>query len=278
MYGKKTYEFLNAIEVQEYHSARYGAPGQERMKKKKPTPEQVEKVNQANKERRARHRLRLYFDTGDYFSCLTYGRDCRPPDMEAAKEDFRKFLKTVRREYRKRGAPVYWMRNIEVGTKGGWHIHMVVNRIPDTDVILAKAWPHGRGSNQLTHEKGEFRELAAYLTKTPKTDPRLREANFDTSRNMPLPEPKKKIYRRWRTWKEIRVPKGFYLDKESVHEGINAVTGYPYREYTLLRIKRRPLEKRGGSRRRGKSKPIYRDQRSRPGPEGREMRVCSRVH
>ena len=263
MYKKKIYEFANAIEVQEYHTAKYGAPGQERIKKKKPTPEQVEKINQEQKERKARHRLRKYFDTNDYFTCLTYARDSRPLDMTAAKEDFRKFLKRIRGEYKKRGAPLYWMRNIEVGTKGGWHIHMVINRIPDTDVILAKAWTHGRTVNQLMYEKGEFRELAGYITKTPKTDPRLRETNFNSSRNMPLPEPKQKIYRRWKTWREIKPPKGFYLDQDSVSEGTNPVTGYPYREYTLLRLQHRPVGVRRGGSRDGTqgSKPVHRDKR-----------------
>ena len=238
MYGKLTYDYPNATEVREYHDGRYGAPGQKRIKKKKPTPEQMEKVNQSNKERKARHKLRMYFKVNDYFFDLTYNKDLRPPDMEAAKADWSTTLDIIRKEYKKRGAPLYWMRNIEVGTKGGWHIHLVINRIPDTDIILRKAWSHGRVSGQLLYERGEFRELAAYITKTPKTDPRLREAHYDASRNMPLPEPDKKIYKHWKTWKDIKIPDGYYLDKDSVYEGINPVTGYPYREYTLLRIKR----------------------------------------
>ena len=85
-YKKKTWEFRRAIEVMEYHTARYGAPGQKREKKKKPTKEDMEKVNQYTKERKARHRLRTYFYKNDYFSCLTYRVDARPPDMQAAKE------------------------------------------------------------------------------------------------------------------------------------------------------------------------------------------------
>lgn len=245
MYGKKIFRFTNAIEVREYHSARYGAPGQERIKKTKPTPEQMEKINQANRERKARHKLWEYFDTNDYFSCLTYRRDARPPDMAAAKEDFRQFIRIVRKEYKKRGEVLRWMRNIEVGTKNGWHIHLVINRIPDTDVIMAAAWQHGKVMNELMYEKGGFRELAAYITKTPKTDPRLKEADYSASRNMPLPPPETRLYRHWKTWKDIKIPKGFYLVEDSVHESINPVTGYPYREYILLRINR--ISRRGGN-------------------------------
>lgn len=236
--GNRHY-FKNAIEVEEYHTARYGAPGQKRMKKKKPTPEQIEKINQYNREKVARRKLRANFDIHDYFTDLTYRRDARPPDMKTAKEDFAKFIREVRKQYKKRGYELKWMRNIEVGTRNGWHIHLIINRCPDTDIILAEAWKKGKVINELMYEKGEFRDLAAYITKTPKTDPRLKETHYSASRNLPIPEPVKKVYLKWKTWGKVRVPKGFYLDKESIHEGINPVTGYPYRHYTLLRIKRR---------------------------------------
>lgn len=248
---------------EERHTARYGAPGQKRKKKQKPTPEQVERQNQWNREKKVRMRLLEYFGEGDYFSTLTYRKEERPVDMEMAKAHFSVLLRIIRREYKKRGAVLYWMRNIEVGTKGGWHIHLLINRIPDTDQILQKAWTHGKTVNQLTYENGGFRELAAYVTKTPRTDSRLKETHFDSSRNMPLPEPKKKVYRHWKTWKDIRVPEGFYLDKDSVREGVNPVTGYPYRSYVLLRLN---VDKgKGGSRNGGKSKskPVHRDEHPR---------------
>lgn len=235
-YKKKTWEFRRAIEVMEYHTGRYGAPGQKREKKKKPTKEDMEKVNRYTKERKARHRLRTYFYKNDYFSCLTYKVEERPPDMKAAKRDWSNALDIIRREYKKRGGQLFWMRNIEVGTKGAWHIHLIINRIPDTDVILKKAWTKGKVVNQLLYEQGEYKELAAYITKTPKTDNRLKETAFDASRNMPLPEPKEKIYLHWKTWNKIKIPEGYYLDPESIHEGENPKNGYPYRTYTLLKL------------------------------------------
>lgn len=235
-YKKKTWEFRRAIEVMEYHTARYGAPGQKREKKKKPTKEDMEKVNQYTKERKARHRLRKYFYKNDYLSCLTYRVDARPTDMKEAKKDWSAALGIIRREYKKRGEPLFWMRNIEVGTKGAWHIHLVINRIPDTDVILKKAWTKGKVVNQLLYEQGEYKELAAYITKSPRTDNRLKDADYQPSRNMPLPEPKEKIYLHWKTWNKIKIPEGYYLDPDSVHEGENPKTGYPYRTYTLLKL------------------------------------------
>ena len=43
-YKKKIYRFKNAIEIEEYHTARYGAPGQKRIPKRTVTPEQVERI------------------------------------------------------------------------------------------------------------------------------------------------------------------------------------------------------------------------------------------
>lgn len=238
-YKKKTYQFKNAIEVEEYHTGKYGAPGQKRQKKKQPTPEQVAKINQRNKEKNCRRKLRAHFEVNDYFTDLTYAKDLRPPDMETAKADFQRFMRYVRKEYARRGAVVKWIRNIEVGTKNAWHIHLIINRIDDTDIILRQAWKHGRVVNELLYEKGEFRDLAAYVTKTPITDPRLKESNYSTSRNLPIPEPKEKTYHRWKTWsEEPRIPKGYYLDRDTMHEGTNPITGYKCRSYTLIRVKR----------------------------------------
>lgn len=238
-YKQKKYVFKNAIEIEEYHSGKYGAPGQTRLKRKKPTPEQIEYINQWNKEKRCRRKMRAHFDVYDLYSTLTYRVDERPADMKEAKRHFAEFIREVRREYRKRGYELKWIRNIEVGTKNGWHVHLVINRIPDADIIMQKAWQHGKVISQGLYEQGEFRDLAAYMTKTPKTDSRLKESSYSTSRNLPIPEPEIKIIKRLKTWRaDPKEVPGFYLDKETLIEGINPVTGYKYRTYTLLRTQR----------------------------------------
>lgn len=236
MYKRIIWQLKSCIEVEEHHDGRYGAPGQKREKKKKPTKETMAWKNQKNKEATARRKIAQHFEKNDYFSRLSYRVDERPPDMATAKQHFRKFYTEVRKEYRKRGYELKWIRNIEVGTKNAWHIHIIVNRIPDTDVILSRAWKHGSIHNQLIYDTGGYAKLAAYITKTPLTDPRLREADYNTSRNLPLPEPKKKLIR-WKSFHKIRIPKGYYLDKETFFEGVNAM-GYKYRTYTFLKFTR----------------------------------------
>lgn len=235
--------------VEEYHDGRYGAPGMPRQKKKKPTKEDMQKVNDMNKARLCQYRLIQYFTSGDYFATLTYKASERPPDMETAKQHFRKLIRYIRKECKKRGSPLFWIRNIERGTKGAWHIHLVINRIPDTARILEDAWNYGgiylTQLKKSKYHSEDFAELAAYITKgthtrEKKTDgseaaPRIKEASYSTSRNMPLPEPRKKKLARWP--KEVKPKKGYYIAR--IHEGINPKTGYKYRRYTLIRLNRR---------------------------------------
>ena len=69
-YTKNIYEFDNAIEVEEKHTYRYRSPGMKREKKKKLTPAQMKAVNQKNKEKTCRRKLRKHFEENDYFVCL----------------------------------------------------------------------------------------------------------------------------------------------------------------------------------------------------------------
>ena len=220
-----------------------------RQKKKKPTKEDMQKVNAMNKARRCQYRLIQYFTEGDYFATLTYKVSERPPDMETAKRHWTDFRKCITREYRKRGAPLFWIRNIERGTRGAWHIHMVITRIPDTARILEDAWPYGgiylTQIKKSKYYSEDFAELAGYITKgahvqEKKADgsevaPRIKEASYSTSRNMPLPEPHPEKLKRWP--KEVKPKKGYYIARS--HEGINPATGYKYRRYTMIRLNRR---------------------------------------
>lgn len=103
----------DVLAIEEYHDGRYGAPGMPRQKKKKPTKEDMQKVNAMNKAKRCMYRLIQYFTSGDYFATLTYKVSERPPDMKTALKHWDKLIRAIRKEYRKRGAPLFWIRNIE---------------------------------------------------------------------------------------------------------------------------------------------------------------------
>lgn len=247
---RKTYRFQkgNIIDVEEFHDGNYGAPGKRRVKREKPTVEQMRIVNALNKARRCRHRMLEYFKPGDIWATWTYEVKNRPPDMAAALKDFQKAMRYVRKEYKKRGYELFWIRNIEQGTKGAWHIHLVINEIGDTASIIQRAWDKGgTWFTEIRKSKfydEDFTKLSNYITKDENTvetkkdgtpgKPRLKAANYGTSRNMPLPEPKKDKLIRWKA--EPKPKKGYYI--AHIYEGKNPITGFKYRRYTMIRYRR----------------------------------------
>lgn len=241
--------FPRAIEMWEYHDGNYGAPGIERRKRRKATAEEIRKHNQRNKEKVCRWKLREHFEENDLYLTLTFKPEYRPANMEEAVKIWRKVCGTLRKHYKKHDIDFKWIRNIEVGTRGAWHIHVVMKNCPGIIEALKRAWAIGTRKDKRIlgsvlikpmDTEGEFEKLAAYMTKSPETDKRLSESSYSTSRNIPVPEPKERKYSRWESFegKEPRiVPKGWYVDKNSIVEGYTCA-GYPFRRFQLL-----PLEK-----------------------------------
>lgn len=244
-----TYRQGDVVDVAEHPEGRHGAPGMPRRKKKKLTPMQMKIVNRQNKARRCRAYLLEYFHPGDMLVTYTYRVEERPPDMKEALKDFQKVKRYIQREYRKRGYELFWIRNIERGTRGAWHFHIVVNSIPDTPNILKGAWKRGNVDmveiKDSNHYDEDFTKLANYMTKDETTrekkkdgtlaKPKLKEASYNHSRNMHLKKPKPDKLVRWK--KEVKPKKGYYIAR--IHEGINPFTGYKYRRYTMIRLNRR---------------------------------------
>lgn len=235
--------------VQEYHDGKYGAKGLPRKKKKKATKEDILKVNRWNKTKRCQMRLLEYFEKDDLLVTWTYKVENRPATMKEAIKHFGNAMRKVRREIRKRGYENFYIRNIERGTKGAWHIHFVVKEVGDTASIVQNAWD--KGGTWLTKIKDsdyyseDMLKLAEYLTKDEystetkkdgtQSKPRIRESSYRCSQNMPLPKPHLDKLYRWK--KEIKPKKGYYIAR--MWEGINPKTGYKYRRYTMIKLDRR---------------------------------------
>lgn len=236
-YIRKYWETPNGRIVEEYHTGKAPPPGG-RGQKRKATPEEMAKANHRQKERNIQALIMMNFRENDYYITLTYRQEERPEDMEECKKHFRAFMERVKRAYRKASEELKWIRNIERGSRGGWHIHLIVNRIRDTDLIIRKAWKYGGVHHALLYTEGGFRKLAEYMAKESRSRQEgetVRENSYSSSRNLIRPKPKvQQMSGKTFQMKKIRVPAGYYLDKASVYEGINSYTGYPYRYYTLL--------------------------------------------
>lgn len=244
---RKTYAFRkNAIvEVEEFHDGNYGKPGVRRKQRNSPTREDKLRANAREKAKRCRHRILEYFTPGDVIATWTYRQDERPEDMAAALKDFQKAIRKVKAEYKRQGRELFWIRNIEQGTRGAWHIHIIVNEIGNTMSILQNAWTHG-GTwadriGKCSRYCPDFSQLADYLTKDEHSrekrkdgsmaKPRLQQASYSTSRNMPLRQPKVDRLIRWKP--EVKPKKGYRILQ--IFTGVNPMTGFMYRRYSMIR-------------------------------------------
>lgn len=251
-YCKTIYRMGPVIEVMEYHSARYGSPGEKRAERQKATPEEMQKSNQRTKERKCWRKILANFTDGDYFLTFTYAQDRRPADIEEAKKDFSAIVRKIRKRYREIGEEVKWIRNIEQGSKGAWHIHAIINAPKEKKAAnemrgwIQGEWErlHGRVDSRLMNreidpERGPFRNLADYITKSggvkPKTGATPKETSFSTSRNLINPKPETKHYLFYKTWRKIRIPKGYDPNPIILEEGVNPWTGFRQRHYVLIK-------------------------------------------
>lgn len=100
MYFKTSVTAGATIEVTKSYTRRTGA--KERSRRRKATPEEIEKVNQLNAERTLRIKINANFGIDDLFVTLTYAKDERPEPAQA-KKYIKKFLDKLRGWFRKTG-------------------------------------------------------------------------------------------------------------------------------------------------------------------------------
>lgn len=248
-FKRQKWIFRDSIEYDYTYMGRYGAKGEKRGKRKKATPEQVSRQNQWNRIKKMRRLMKQNFLPGDLWVTLKYKRGTRKPLGEVLK-DFKKFREFLRRFYRKLGEQLKYIYRIEIGSRGGIHIHILLNRIQsgaETDLVVQRAWePFGRVNYEAVYEQGQFKDLAAYIVKMPDEETekqlslfpekeRKQLLKYSCSRNLERPVPEVKEYKN-RTMRKViengpEPTKGFYIDPDSVVCGINPYTGMSYLQY-----------------------------------------------
>ncbi len=239
MYDKITYDMGSVIQVEKHYPGNYGAPGMERLPKKKRTPEDIARQNERNKVKRVQRLIIANFGEGDWHLTLTHRKEMRPDTMEEARGYLKRFLDSMRAAYKRAGYPFKYIYVTERGKKGACHHHLIIEDIAapalNTKELVMEHWTHGTRNFSPLYEDGEFEDLAEYLVKK---EPKEEGAgcSYTHSRNLAMPVPKRERIHR-KTWrKDPRPKKGFYIVKSSVVNGINPVTGYPYQHYTMRRI------------------------------------------
>ena len=187
-YKKDVYRFKNSNEYEFSGLYDYGAKGEKREPKRRATPEQIAKQNQSQREKKMRRLLKKNFARGDWWLTLKFPQGTRKTMDEVLNILRKKFVRNVGAAYKRRGFEFKWVYRIEIGEQGGIHIHMVCNRIPDSDLILTSRWKkYGTINYQHIYEKGGMKRLANYIVKQPKEEiyeqlslfPRGRKKAFD---------------------------------------------------------------------------------------------------
>lgn len=240
VYRKVIYDMGVVIQIEKSKPGRYGAPGEKREKKKKPTPEDVRRQNERNRWRKVQRLILMNFKEGDWHLILKYRLGERPETCAEAKAQLRKFLNRMREAYRKAGIPFKWIAVTERGKRGHvLHHHLVVEDIHrdgiDTVKLVKKLWIHGSGFFSSLYDDGEYEKLAEYIVKA-ETKEEGGWCTYSRSRNLKPPvKTVERVYRR--RWRNPPVaPKGWYVVKDSVYNGENPVTGHPYQHYTIKKL------------------------------------------
>lgn len=205
----------------------YGGKHEKRADHEKVSKDQIRRQNQKNKENRVRRTIQLNFKPGDWWLTLKYPKGTRKP-MEEVVSDFRDFIGRMRRRYGKLGVQMKYMYRIEIGKRGGIHVHVVMNRLADPrgDLLISDAWTRARsatpiedmledglcpadGLAHLDHVRavGNGKELAEYLVKEQpevledgtrlSRDEMKQASKYGSSRNLLRPAPEVKTYNHW---------------------------------------------------------------------------------
>lgn len=244
-YGHKKWVFLNSIEHEYSYMGNYGAKGEKREKRDKPTPEQVEKQNQRNRENYVRRLIKKNFRPGDYWITLKYNKGTRK-SVDEVKKDMQRFIANMRNAYKRQKEEFKYIYRVEIGSRGGIHIHIIMNRNrgkPNTDVLVDRYWKGGHPHYALLYEDGDYRQLASYLVKPQIDDQEPDEylKRYHPSKNLIKPVPETKSYLKWTVKKLIEdgptPQEGFYIDRDTLVSGVNPYTGMSYLHYTEVRIK-----------------------------------------
>lgn len=184
MYTEKKIIIGDIMEVMRYHSTKGGSV-QRGEKEKESTPAQ-KKANEIRTGNELWRVIYINFDgqQGDQFNTFTFAEDI---GEEAARKEWRNFIKRVRRYVKKNGLPeLKYVYTLE--KQGRWHIHAVMSGMPLEDLV--KLWGRGRVTSSILDKTNDYKDLAAYITKNTQQEGEEEEAGGE-------PEGKRKNKRSW---------------------------------------------------------------------------------
>lgn len=151
-----------------------------REEKAKTTKKSQKELNKRNRKKKYFRLLHENFKNRDYIVTLTYAPHFLPSNEEEAKEDYRKLMRSLRKEYSKKGIEMKYMAWIEKGIeKGRLHHHFVITGGVDIEIfenLFKKGFVNVR---KLKKGFDDLLGLAEYFSKDPKG-----KRSFTCSKNL----------------------------------------------------------------------------------------------
>ena len=238
MYTRTILEGSGYQFIKNSYSSKSGAPGIGRQKKRKRTPEDMERQNRSNRARHVQLLILGNFKEGWHIT-LTYAKDKRPKTPEEAKRNLQKFHRRMKTKFKKAGFEYKWLAVTEIGSKGAVHHHLILEDIHTEDFTTQKAvsecWAYQTYFSML-YEESSYEELGEYLAKK-ETKEDIPGCKVSHSRNLELPKRQKKRMRS-KTWMlDPKIPQGWMLVKGSLFNGVNPYTGLPSQHYLIVETK-----------------------------------------
>ena len=238
----------------------------QRGERRERTKDEMEKQNARNRAIHTQLLILGNFKNGWHMT-LTYKKEDRPPDIESAKKILKNFLARVGRRYKKAGFEFKWLYVTEIGSHGAIHHHLIIEDIQEGSFSSQRAvrdcWEGGLYFTPM-YEDGEYQALSEYLVKKESKE-KITGCKVTHSRNLIMPKVTRKKKKGFTWLPEPRVPTGWELIKDSLHNGINAFTGLPCQQYLLI-------ESRKGGRDAGKDLCIHHNKEHPPGGRDGEVR------
>ncbi len=207
-----------------------------RSRKKKPTSEVQQKLNEHNAEQKLIRILNANFTSEDIEIHLTFRDENLPENEEEAARDIQNFLRRVKRARKKAGLDeLKYVCITEGGDEGKrYHYHVTMNGGLDRD-LLEKLWGYGyANSRRLQFNENGVEGLARYVTKQFRDKKESGETIFrkrwTASKNLVIPPPKDRDGRlsekRVRKFATAEIPNGAVL--EALYPGYKFASLRPF--------------------------------------------------
>lgn len=227
------------VEIKRYHTRQQKSKGQPRIRKE-PTTEERQKSNLKQAEEKLRQKLNENFSENDLLVTLSYSKENgnKTRTAEQMKEDKKLFFRELRKKYKAEGGEMKFVYVAEIGPLGSRHHHVVLSGIDPK--IIKDCWPYGFADFKYLDKSGNYKKIASYFIKysekTFRTVGKLAGQRYSCSRNLREPKVRKTVITKADTFaKNVRAPKGFYLDKESERFGVD-MYGNVFHQYILVRL------------------------------------------